>query len=103
MGVEPTSTAWEAVVLPINYIRIALDYSTNTNGLASGWGKFMLIALSRSTQHPPSASIDNMPDAWYNIWLLMGKGVHPRQGILPHSGGRFSLFAVLIKAAKLRF
>ena len=22
MGVEPTSTAWEAVVLPMNYIRI---------------------------------------------------------------------------------
>ena len=22
MGIEPTSTAWEAVVLPMNYIRI---------------------------------------------------------------------------------
>ena len=25
MGIEPTSTAWEAVVLPMNYIRIHLD------------------------------------------------------------------------------
>ena len=25
MGIEPTSTAWEAVVLPMNYIRIYLD------------------------------------------------------------------------------
>ena len=24
MGIEPTSTAWEAVVLPMNYIRIYL-------------------------------------------------------------------------------
>ena len=23
MGIEPTSTAWEAVVLPMNYIRVA--------------------------------------------------------------------------------
>lgn len=22
MGIEPTSTAWEAVVLPMNYIRV---------------------------------------------------------------------------------
>lgn len=30
MGIEPTSTAWEAVVLPMNYIRIFcfLLYST---------------------------------------------------------------------------
>ena len=30
MGIEPTSTAWEAVVLPMNYIRIfrLLVYST---------------------------------------------------------------------------
>ena len=30
MGIEPTSTAWEAVVLPMNYIRIfcLLLYST---------------------------------------------------------------------------
>ena len=30
MGVEPTSTAWEAVVLPMNYIRVfcLLVYST---------------------------------------------------------------------------
>ncbi len=25
MGIEPTSTAWEAVVLPMNYIRIKRD------------------------------------------------------------------------------
>ena len=25
MGIEPASTAWEAVVLPMNYIRIHLD------------------------------------------------------------------------------
>ena len=24
MGIEPTSTAWEAVVLPMNYIRTAI-------------------------------------------------------------------------------
>ena len=24
MGVEPTTTAWEAVVLPINYIRVSI-------------------------------------------------------------------------------
>ena len=24
MGIEPTSTAWEAVVLPMNYIRVYL-------------------------------------------------------------------------------
>ena len=30
MGIEPTSTAWEAVVLPMNYIRVfcLLMYST---------------------------------------------------------------------------
>lgn len=31
MGIEPTSTAWEAVVLPMNYIRVLfclLVYST---------------------------------------------------------------------------
>ena len=28
MGVEPTYSAWEADVLPINYIRIILYYTT---------------------------------------------------------------------------
>ena len=28
MGIEPTSTAWEAVVLPMNYIRVAYYYIT---------------------------------------------------------------------------
>ncbi len=28
MGVEPTTTAWEAIVLPINYIRVSVcNYS----------------------------------------------------------------------------
>ena len=26
MGIEPTSTAWEAVVLPMNYIRMTCMY-----------------------------------------------------------------------------
>ena len=26
MGIEPTSTAWEAVVLPMNYIRMTEEY-----------------------------------------------------------------------------
>ncbi len=28
MGVEPTLPAWEAEVLPMNYIRVYVDYST---------------------------------------------------------------------------
>ena len=28
MGVEPTYSAWEANVLPINYIRVVLYYTT---------------------------------------------------------------------------
>ena len=37
MGIEPTSTAWEAVVLPMNYIRIHLDmYLTKNRGKSQG-------------------------------------------------------------------
>ena len=28
MGVEPTSVAWEATVLPMNYARIEMNFST---------------------------------------------------------------------------
>jgi hypothetical protein len=33
MGIEPTSSAWEAEVLPLNYTRIRLPYYPASNGL----------------------------------------------------------------------
>ncbi len=30
MGIEPTCSAWEADVLPLNYTRIALDYTPHS-------------------------------------------------------------------------
>ncbi len=31
MGIEPTTTAWKAVVLPLNYTRLILNGATNGN------------------------------------------------------------------------
>ena len=34
MGIEPTTTAWQAVVLPLNYTRTMME-NLNTNSHAS--------------------------------------------------------------------
>ena len=36
MGIEPTSSAWEAEALPLNYTRIGSPY-TNTGDATSIW------------------------------------------------------------------
>lgn len=46
MGIEPTSTAWEAVVLPMNYIRIYLPvYFTRCWRNCQVRGKSTVIGL----------------------------------------------------------
>ena len=42
MGVEPTLPAWEAEVLPMNYIRVYVQYITPRGKIQQkniGWGK----------------------------------------------------------------
>ena len=46
MGIEPTTTAWEAVVLPLNYVRIFIYYTYYIiNKLYFQGGIFILTAI----------------------------------------------------------
>jgi hypothetical protein len=42
MGIEPTSAAWEAAILPLNHARSGLPYQTNRN-----FGKCALDRIGR--------------------------------------------------------
>ena len=39
MGIEPTPSAWEAEVLPLNYTRCMMSYHARLNLLRLTWGK----------------------------------------------------------------
>ena len=38
MGIEPTSAAWEAAILPLNHARSGLPYQTDRDFGKSAWG-----------------------------------------------------------------
>jgi hypothetical protein len=46
MGIEPTSAAWEAAILPLNHARSSLTYQTRLDS-----GKPVISSISRLTQN----------------------------------------------------
>ncbi len=61
MGIEPTSAAWEAAVLPLNYTRVAIDSIHPRKLPATNLGEVSVTAfltlMGRELEATPTALI----------------------------------------------
>ena len=84
-GIEPATTAWKAVVLPLNYIRIIWSGRRDSNSRPSPWqgdalplSHFRILLVEGGGFEPPKAQLTDLQSAPF------GHSGIPRLRLLGH-------------------